>query len=288
MKICVVTDDNSGFTPEQAKELGIYMIRMPIIIDGVVYFQNNNITEDEFYDKLNKNFDVKTSQPSPGEVLNMWNKLLEEYDQIIHINMSSGLSESCHSAMMLSEDFKDKVFVVDNHRISVTLKRSIYDALNLINKGLDGAEIKKILEDTKGDSAIFIMVDTLKYLKKGGRITPAGAALGSTLHIKPVLSINGGKLDAYAKCLGAKKAKKTLIDAAEKALKTKFKDVNISDLEFAIAYTHNLEEAKEYATEVATYFNIPLDKILIDPLSLSVATHIGPGSLAIAISKIIK
>lgn len=288
MKICVVTDDNSGFTPEQAKNLGIYMIRMPVIIDGVVYFQNNNITENEFYDKLDKNFDVKTSQPSPGEVLNMWNKLLEEYDQIIHINMSSGLSESCNSAMMLSEDFKDKVFVVDNHRISVTLKRAVYDALNLIDKGLDGNEIKKILEDTKSDSAIFIMVDTLKYLKKGGRITPAGAALGSTLHIKPVLSINGGKLDAYAKCLGAKKAKKTLIDAAENTLKTKFKNVDINDLEFAIAYTHNLEEAKEYANEVATYFNIPLDKILIDPLSLSVATHIGPGALAIAISKIIK
>lgn len=288
MKICVVTDDNSGFTPEQGKNLGIYMIRMPVIIDGVVYFQNNNITENEFYDKLDKNFDVKTSQPSPGEVLNMWNKLLEEYDQIIHINMSSGLSESCNSAMMLSEDFKDKVFVVDNHRISVTLKRAVYDALNLIDKGLDGNEIKKILEDTKSDSAIFIMVDTLKYLKKGGRITPAGAALGSTLHIKPVLSINGGKLDAYAKCLGAKKAKKTLIDAAENTLKTKFKNVDINDLEFAIAYTHNLEEAKEYANEVATYFNIPLDKILIDPLSLSVATHIGPGALAIAISKIIK
>lgn len=288
MNICVVTDDNSGFTSSEANDLGIYLIRMPIIINGEVYFENQNLSENEFYEKLNENCDIKTSQPSPGDVLRTWDELLQRYDQIIHINMSSGLSEACHSAFMLAEEYKNKVFVVDNHRISVTLKQAVYDALTLIKKGYDGEKIKNILEDEKSNSIIYIMVDTLKYLKKGGRITPAGAALGATLHIKPVLAITGGKLDAYAKCIGVKKAKKIMLEAGKDALNDKFKNIPVEDLSFAVAYTHNKDEALIWAEEISKEFNININDILIDPLSLSVATHIGPGALAIAISKKIK
>lgn len=285
MKICIITDDNSGITPIEAKELGIKLLRMPVIVDGKVYFENDNITTQEFYTWLAEDKDIKTSQPAPGDIINLWEEALKEYDQIVHIPMSSGLSESCHSALMLSEDYKDKVFVVDNHRISITLKRSVYDALNLVKQGKNAAEIKDILEKEKSESTIFIMVDTLKYLKKGGRITPAGAALGTTLHIKPVLKLLGGKLDAYAKCLGVKKAKKAMLEAVKKELETKFKDVPIEKLDFATAYTYDIDSANIWVNEIKEYFGI--NNVLCNPLSLSIATHIGPGAIAIAVSKII-
>ncbi len=285
MKICIITDDNSGITPIEAKELGIKLLRMPVIVDGKVYFENDNITTQEFYTWLAEDKDIKTSQPAPGDIINLWEETLKEYDQIVHIPMSSGLSESCHSALMLSEDYKDKVFVVDNHRISITLKRSVYDALNLVKQGKNAAEIKDILEKEKSESTIFIMVDTLKYLKKGGRITPAGAALGTTLHIKPVLKLLGGKLDAYAKCLGVKKAKKAMLEAVKKELETKFKDVPIEKLDFATAYTYDIDSANIWVNEIKEYFGI--NNVLCNPLSLSIATHIGPGAIAIAVSKII-
>ncbi|MBO8428005.1 MAG: DegV family protein [Firmicutes bacterium] len=285
MKICIITDDNSGITPIEAKELGIKLLRMPVIVDGKVYFENDNITTKEFYTWLAEDKDIKTSQPAPGDIINLWEETLKEYDQIVHIPMSSGLSESCHSALMLSEDYKGKVFVVDNHRISITLKRSVYDALNLVKQGKNAAEIKDILEKEKSESTIFIMVDTLKYLKKGGRITPAGAALGTTLHIKPVLKILGGKLDAYAKCLGVKKAKKAMLEAVKKELETKFKDVPIEKLDFAAAYTYDIDSANIWVNEIKEYFGI--NNVPCDPLSLSIATHIGPGAIAIAVSKII-
>lgn len=166
MKICIITDDNSGFTKDEANKLGIKILRMPIIINGECYFENETINSDLFYKYLEEDKDVKTSQPSPGEVINLWDETLKNYDAIIHMPMSSGLSESCHSALMLAEDYKDKVFVVDNHRISITLKRAVYDALNLIKLGKKPAEIKDFLENTKSESVIYIMVDTLKYLKK--------------------------------------------------------------------------------------------------------------------------
>ena len=283
MKICIITDDNSGFTKDEANKLGIKILRMPIIINGECYFENETINSDLFYKYLEEDKDVKTSQPSPGEVINLWDETLKSYDAIIHMPMSSGLSESCHSALMLAEDYKDKVFVVDNHRISITLKRAVYDALNLIKLGKNPAEIKDFLENTKSESVIYIMVDTLKYLKKGGRVTAAGAALGATFHIKPVLTILGGKLDAYAKCMGVKKSKLTMLSAVEKDIKTKFKDTNINDLDIAVAYTYDVDEAKLWVKEIEDYFKIK--NVRMDPLSLSVATHIGPGALAIAVSK---
>lgn len=285
MRICVITDDNSGFTKKEAAEIGIKVLRMPIIVDGEVYFQDENLSYDQFFKFLEEDKDIKTSQPSPGDVLKIWDEALKEYDAIIHIPMTSGLSESCHSAQLLAEqeEYKGKVFVVDNHRISITLKRSVYDALNLIKQGKNPAEIKQILEETKSDSSIFIMVDTLKYLKKGGRVTPAGAALGATLHVKPVLQIMGGKLDAYAKVMGVKKAKRTMLDAIQHELENKFKNYSKDELDFAIAYTYDEEASIEWQKEVEEKFGVT--NTVRNPLSLSVSTHIGPGALAIAVSR---
>ena len=285
MRICVITDDNSGFTKKEAAEIGIKVLRMPIIVDGEVFFQDENLSYDQFFKFLEEDKDIKTSQPSPGDVLKIWDEALKEYDAIIHIPMTSGLSESCHSAQLLAEqeEYKGKVFVVDNHRISITLKRSVYDALNLIKQGKNPAEIKQILEETKSDSSIFVMVDTLKYLKKGGRVTPAGAALGATLHVKPVLQIMGGKLDAYAKVMGVKKAKRTMLDAIQHDLENKFKNYSKDELDFAVAYTYDEEASIEWQKEVEEKFGVT--NTIRNPLSLSVSTHIGPGALAIAVSR---
>lgn len=286
MNICVVTDDNSGFTKDEIASFNnLYVLRMPILIDGECFFENQTIDAATFYKKL-EICDVKTSQPSPGEVVLLWEKLLNKYDQVIHIPMSSGLSASCDSAKSLSMDFKGKVFVVDNHRISVTLKSSVYDALHLIKEGLDGEKIKNLLEEEGFNSSIYIMVDTLKYLKKGGRITPAAALVGDALHLKPVLSIFGLKLDAYAKCLGTKKAKQCMFDAIDKDLLNKFKNFSKEDLVFGIAYTSDLNTVLEFKKEVMEHYNL-LD-VEVNPLSLSVATHIGPGALALTLSYRIK
>ena len=199
MKICIVVDDNAGYTPEEALKEGIYLVRMPIIIDGEEYYENRNIDYDAFYNKLENDANISTSQPSIGEILELWNELLKDYDQIVHMPMSSGLSATCETAKGLAKDYEGKVFVVDNHRISVTLKSAVNDAKKLIEQGKNGQEIKEYLEKTAYESKIFIMVNTLKYLKKGGRITPAAALVGEALHLKPVLTITGGKLDAFKK-----------------------------------------------------------------------------------------
>ncbi len=290
-KIVIITDDNSGFTPEESKELGIYLVRMPVLIDGETYYEHENLTTEDFYKFLAQNKDIKTSQPSPGNILKLWGDLLVNNDQIIHMPMSSGLSESCNTAKVLANDekYKDKVFVVDNHRISITLKRAVFDALNLIKDGKDAKEIKEILEKRKLNSSIYIMVDTLKYLKKGGRVTAAGAALGATFHIKPVLQIEGGKLDAKSKEIGVKKAKIAMIKFIKEDLEKRFQEKNgIKKVEYGIAYTYNRDAALEFANDVIKAFDNKIKITLIDPLSLSVAAHIGPGAIAIAISEIIE
>lgn len=284
-RICIVTDDNAGFSEKEAKELGLRIVKMPIIIDGVSYFQNENITTDKFYKCMEDNKDITTSQPSPGLIIEMWDSILKEYDSILHIPMTSGLSEECNTAKMLAKEYGDKVQVVDNHRISVTLKSAVYDAIKLSKTNKSAEEIKEILEAQSFESSIYIMVDTLKYLKKGGRVTPAGALLGATLHIKPVLSLFGEKLDAYKKAIGTKKAKQIMIDAVKNDIKTKFKDSKIEDLIFGMAYTHNLDEVNAFKKEVSQELNIKEEDIIMDELSLSVATHIGPGSLALTITK---
>lgn len=287
-KIAIVTDDNSGITPEEAKQLGIYIIKMPVLIDGTEYYEYDNLTSEQFYKFLEEDRDVKTSQPSPGNVMNLWENLLKNYDEIVHIPMSSGLSESCNTAKSLAENFDGNVFVVDNHRISVTLKRSVLDAINLRDKGYDGAAIKETLEATKGDSSIYIMVDTLKYLKKGGRVTPAGAALGATFHIKPILQIQGGKLDAKAKVIGVKKAKLKLVEFAKEDLIKRFKYLaNKGEYEIEIAYTYDKSLAEDLIKLLQEQIPDLPEIASVIPLSLSVATHIGPGAMAVAISKII-
>lgn len=287
-KIAIVTDDNSGITPEEAKQLGIYIIKMPVLIDGTEYYEYDNLTSEQFYKFLEEDRDVKTSQPSPGNVMNLWENLLKDYDEIVHIPMSSGLSESCNTAKSLAENFDGNVFVVDNHRISVTLKRSVLDAINLRDKGYDGAAIKETLETTKGDSSIYIMVDTLKYLKKGGRVTPAGAALGATFHIKPILQIQGGKLDAKAKVIGVKKAKLKLVEFAKEDLIKRFKYLaNKGEYEIEIAYTYDKSLAEDLIKLLQEQIPDLPEIASVNPLSLSIATHIGPGAMAVAISKII-
>ncbi len=287
MRTLIISDDNAGITYKEAETLGIKLTRMPILIDGETYFENINIDQDKFFELQENGADIRTSQPAIGEVLQMWDEYLKIYDEIVYIPMSSGLSSSCETATSLSTDYENKVFVVDNHRISVTLKSAIYDAVNLVKQGKTGKEIKKILEDAAHDSSIYIMVNTLKYLKKGGRVTPAAALIGDTLHLKPILRIDGGKLDACAKSIGFKKGKKILIDQMDYDLKYKYNN-DINSLRICIAYTKDIEEALHFRYEIAEHYSIKEEDIIVDPLSLSVATHIGPGSLAIACSKIIK
>ena len=281
-KIAIVTDSNSGITQEMGKSMGIYVIPMPFFIDGELFLEDITLTQEEFYKRLGDNSDISTSQPSPGEVMECWDELLKEYDEIVHIPMSSGLSSTCHAAQSLSQEYDGKVCVVDNQRISVTQKQSVEDAITLREAGKSAAEIKEILEAEKLQASIYITVDTLKYLKKGGRITPAAAALGTVLNLKPVLQIQGDKLDAFSKVRGWKAAKRTMLKAIEKDLKERFSEVE-EDMVLGMAYTCSKEEAQEWKQEIAEKF--PGYEIVEGPLSLSVACHIGPGAMAVTCMK---
>ncbi|MBS5510800.1 EDD domain protein%2C DegV family [uncultured Clostridium sp.] len=285
MKIAVVTDSNSGITQIQAKEMGITVLPMPFMIDGETYYEDITLTQEQFYRKLKDNSDISTSQPTPDSIMKMWDELLKEYDQIVHIPMSSGLSGSCSTAMMLAgeDEYEGKVFVVDNRRISVTQYQSVKDAQMLAAMGMDGAQIRKRLEETAADSVIFITVDTLKYLKKGGRITPAAAALGTLLRIKPVLIILGEKLDSFAKARTMKQAKTMMMNAIQKELDERLHDSGCKDCHLAIAHTDNEEAALEFQKEVKERF--PDADVYMAPLSLSIACHIGPGSLAVTATR---
>lgn len=265
--------------------MGVFVLPMPFMIDGETYFEDITLTQEEFYKKLGDDADISTSQPSPESVMELWDAVLKDYDQIIHIPMSSGLSGSCETAMMLAADepYEGKVFVVNNQRISVTQLQSVKDALLLIGQGADAAHVKERLEETKFDSSIFVTVDTLKYLKKGGRITPAAAMLGTLLKIKPVLSIFGEKLDAYAKARTMKQAKTIMMTAIQKELDTKLRDPECRHTHLAIAHTQNEAAAAEFKKEVQETY--PEADIIIAPLSLSVSCHIGPGCLALTATR---
>lgn len=283
-KIAVVTDSNSGITQEEAKNLGLFVLPMPFNINDETFYEDINLTQEQFYEKLTEGAEIFTSQPSIEAVTDLWEKILKEYDEIVHIPMSSGLSGSCQTAMMLAQDYDGKVFVVNNQRISVTQRQSVLDAMALAEQGKSGAEIKKILEDTKFDSSIYITLDTLKYLKKGGRITPAAAALGTLLKIKPVLQIQGEKLDAFSKARTMKQAKATMINAIKNDIATRFcPEGSCKGMKLQIAYTKNREAAEEFKKEIEKEF--PGFPICMAPLSLSVSCHIGPGALAMACTK---
>ncbi|MCM1439135.1 MAG: DegV family protein [Roseburia sp.] len=283
MKIAIVTDSNSGITQAEAKEMGINVIPMPVLIDGEQYFEDLTLTQEMFYEKLKGDAQVSTSQPSAFDVGELWNKLLKENDKIIHIPMSSGLSETCHTLTHLAEtDFKDKVYVIDNQRISITMRQSVVDALNMVKDGKTAEEIRDWLIQTKMQSSIYIMVDTLKYLKKGGRLTPAVAMIGTLLKIKPVLQIQGFKLDQYAKVRKVADAKTTMLNAIDNDLNNRFAELRAAGkMSLAVAHTENYEEAKIFAAELAERFP-DLKVTYINPLSLSVSCHIGPGALACA------
>lgn len=285
-KIAIVTDSNSGITQRQAAELGISVVPMPFDIDGKTYYEDISLTQDEFYIKLNGNADISTTQPSPENVMDMWRKLLEDHESVIYIPMSSGLSGSCQTAMVFSmeDEFDGKVFVIDNQRISVTQRQAVLDAKLMADEGIAVEEIVKYLMDTKMESSIYIMVDTLKYLKKGGRVTPAAAALGTILKLKPVLQIQGEKLDAFAKARTLTQAKNIMINAVKADVEKRFGG-NVNNVHLEIAHTHNLQEALNFKEEVAAAFPEYQGQIYVDHLSLSVSCHIGPGSLALAATK---
>ncbi len=282
-KVAVVTDSNSGITQKAASEMGVYVLPMPFTVDDKDYFEDINLSQHEFYEMLKGDKSVMTSQPSPDAVMRLWREVLEKYDELVYIPMSSGLSGSCQTAMMLAEDFDNKVFVVDNQRISVTMRQSVIDALNLADKGKSGSEIKEILEADKFNSSIYIMLDTLYYLKKGGRITPAAAALGTLLKLKPVLQIQGEKLDAFAKARTSNQGKNIMINAVKADMENRFGGISPLTCDLQIAYTYDVESAMAFKEEVEEVF--PGFNIYVAPLSLSVACHIGPGALALACTK---
>ena len=287
-KIRVVTDSNSGITQAEAKKLGLSVIPMPFLIDGEEYYEDINLTQQAFYEHLRGNATVSTSQPSVTAVTELWDELLKEYDEIVHIPMSSGLSETCHTAQNLAKDYGGRVQVVDNQRISVTLKQSAIDAMKLAEKGCSAAEIKEYLEQTAHDSSIYISLDTLKYLKKGGRLTPAAALVGSILRIKPVLQIQGEKLDAYKKVLSFKQAKQEMIGAVKHDLETRFAPLRAAgEMTLSIAHTDIAAEAELFKQELETAFP-DLSVVYVDPLSLSVSCHIGPGALAVTATRALK
>lgn len=282
--VAIVTDSNSGISQAEAKELGIYVIPMPFLVDGKLYFEDVDMNKEQFYHFLENDADLSTSQPSPGDVMDLWDKLLKEYDEIVHIPMSSGLSASCSTAMGLARDYDGKVQVVDNQRISVTMQQAVMDAKHLVAAGKSAAQIKEILEKEALESSIYLMVDTLKYLKKGGRITPSAALLGSALNLKPILQIQGDKLDAYKKVRGVKAAKKNMLEAMKKDVEDRFSDyVTKGQLKLHVAYTTDEETARQWKEEVQSVFpDIAISRM--DPLSFSVTCHTGPGVLAIAAS----
>ena len=283
-KIAIITDSNSGITQKQGEELGIFVVPMPFMINGQDFFEDINLTQAEFYEKLAEDADVSTSQPSPDSLMTMWDKVLKDYDQIIYIPMSSGLSGSCQSAHMIaSEEYEGKVFVVDNQRISVTQRQSALDAKEMADAGLSAQEIVDKLMENKMESSIYIMLDTLHYLKRGGRITPAAAALGTLLRLKPVLQIQGEKLDAFAKARTTAQGKSIMINAIKADIENRFGGMEAGDFWIAGAYTNNLDAALEWKKEVEEAF--PGHEMHLDPLSLSVGCHIGPGSLAVTITR---
>lgn len=281
-KIAIVTDSNSGITQKQGEKMGVFVLPMPFFIDGELFLEDITLTQEEFYKRLGEDSDISTSQPSPADVFELWDRLLEEYDEVVHIPMSSGLSSSCETAVTLSQDYSGRVQVVDNQRISVTQVQSVLDAIELKEAGKSAAEMKEILELEKLEASVYITVDTLKYLKKGGRITPAAAALGTVLNLKPVLQIQGEKLDAFAKVRGWKAAKRTMLKAIETDLAERFAGKE-DQMVLGMAYTCSKEEAKAWKQEIHERF--PRYEIIEGPLSLSVACHIGAGAMAVTCMK---
>lgn len=278
-----MTDTNCGIMPEEGTQLGIHILPMPVIIDGETFYEGISITPKEFYHRQESGADITTSQPSPGDVTTMWAELLRTHDEVVFIPMSSGLSNTCQTALMLSgeKEFKGRVFVVDNRRISVTQAQSVLDAKAMAEEGKTGVQIKEALETEAMDATIYIAVDTLEYLKKGGRITPAAAAIGSVLKLKPVLTIQGDKLDSFAKTRGMKSAFRTMLDAVKKDIDTRLSSLHENEiLKIGIANTlMDPEKLEAFKADLQQHF--PDMELFYLPLTMSIGTHTGPGALGI-------
>ena len=283
MRTAVMTDSNSGITKIEAEEMGIFLIAMPVIIEGETHFEGQDLTQENFYKSLINGKDISTSQPAPGFVMEMWNQILESgYDQVVYIPMSSGLSNSCETAVSLSREFDGKVCVVDNHQISIPMRESVLDAVDMAKDGKSAEEIRRKLEDSAYDSSIYIAVDTLEFLKKGGRITPAGAALGAVFNVKPILTIQGEKLDAYAKVRGMKKCRHKMIEAVKNDLNTRFQSVDRSRIVIGTAGAGlSREEEEQWKNEVAEAF--PQIEVYYNPLAVCIGCHVGPGAMGMGI-----
>lgn len=283
-KVAIVTDSNSGIRQEEGKKLGIYVLPMPFTIDGETFYEDINLTHSDFFDKLMNDAKVFTSQPLVGDVSKLWDEVLKEYDEIVYIPMSSGLSGSCQTAIMLANEYDGKVQVVDSQRISVTQKWDVFDAIELSKQGKSAKEIKEILEANKLNASIYITVNTLDYLRKGGRITPAVAILGGMMKIKPILQIQGEKLDTFSKSRTLSKATKIMIEAIQKDIEDRLDPIEKGkNVHICIAYTFDQQPALELKKELEQLY--PNSNIICDPLSLSVSCHIGPHALAIAACK---
>ncbi len=283
-RIALMTDSNSGLTQKKGKELGISVLPSPFIIDGQVLYEDIDLTQEEFYEKLESDVEVSTSQPSPEEVMKVWDELLQDAETVLYIPLSSGLSGACQTAAMLAHDYEGRVQVVNNQRISVTQRHSLEDAMHMIEQGMEAVQIKEVLEKERFESTIYIMLDTLSYLKKGGRITPAAAALGTALRLKPVLQIQGEKLDKFTTARTKKQGIAKMINAIREDLDQRFGG-DVANVRMAVAYTKDREPAEQFAKQVEEELGCKVEHI--DPLSLTVSCHIGPGALAVACSKIL-
>ena len=282
-KIAVITDSNAHITPQEAEQLGISVVPMPFTIGEETFYEGINLTREDFYAKMESGANIATSQPSPSDVMRIWDKALKTHDEVVYIPMSSGLSGSCQSARMLADDYDGKVQVVNNQRISVTQKRSVLDALEMAEAGMSASQIREELERVKYESSIYIMLDTLYYLKKGGRITPAAAAVGTLLRIKPVLQIKGERLDAFSKARTMNQGKNIMINAMKHDIETLYGGTDKENVWLYAVHGNVPDQFAEFSQEVRAAF--PAFNVQDDVLSLSIACHIGPGALAIACSK---
>ena len=282
-KIAVITDSNAHITPQEAEKLGISVVPMPFMIGDETFYEGITLSREEFYAKMESGASIVTSQPSPSDVMKIWDDALKTHDEVVYIPMSSGLSGSCQSARMLADDYDGKVQVVNNQRISVTQKRSVLDALEMAEMGMSAAQIREELEHVKYESSIYIMLDTLYYLKKGGRITPAAAAVGTLLRIKPVLQIKGERLDAFSKARTMNQGKNIMINAMKHDIETLYGGTDKENVWLYAVQGNVPDQFAEFSQEVRAAF--PAFNVQDDVLSLSIACHIGPGALAIACSK---
>ncbi len=278
-KVAIVTDTNSGIQADKAEKLGVFVVPMPFTIDGESYFEGVNLNADTFFAKQKGGSEIFSSQPAPASLMDTWDKVLEEYDSLVYIPMSSALSSTYATSLMLSDEYDGRVEVVNNLRISVTQRQSVLDALDMAAEGMSAAEIKQALEDSAMDASIYIMVDTLKYLQKGGRVTPAVAAVGTLLRLKPVLQIQGEKLDSFSKARSLDNAMSIMCKQAEKDINERFGDPK--NVHIYIAHTQNENNAKVFKQMLNEKF--PFNRIQIEPLALSVSCHIGAGALAVAL-----